>query len=123
MNTNTITCPKCKAEIPLTDAVTHGIREQLEKEFAMRQRQLLESIEAREKAITDERVAIEKAQKDLDQQVAEKLVSERKKLQAEAHEEAKQVLAVEIQDLRNQLADRQKKLNEAQSAELELRKR
>ena len=37
MNTNIITCPKCKAEIPLTDAMAQQAREQMEQEFAARQ--------------------------------------------------------------------------------------
>src|SRR5437867_2824369 len=122
MNTNTIICPKCKSEIPLTDAVTHGIREQLDKEFAARRRTLQESIEAREKAVAGERKEIEQAQKAIEQQVAVKLAAERKKLQADALEEAKGALTVEMQDLRDQLAEGQKKLTDSQNAELNLRK-
>lgn len=122
MNTNTVVCPKCKAEIPLTDAVTHGIREQLEKEFAMRQRESQASIEKREAAIAQQQKGIEQAQKAIDRQVESKLVAERQKLQAEALDQAKQGFTVEMQDLRNQLDDRQKKLAESQNAELALRK-
>jgi hypothetical protein len=122
MNTNLIVCPKCKAEIPLTDAMAQQVREQLEKEFSIRQRQLQEAIEAREKSVAEQAKAVAAAQKNVDQQVAEKLATERQKFQAEAREQAKQGLTVEMQDLRNQLADRQKKLADAQTAELELRK-
>lgn len=86
MNETTITCPKCGAEIPLTQAVTHRLREQLEADF---QRQL---------------------------------ARERKKLQADAAHAAEEKLAVELKDLRNQLAEREAKLKEAQEAELQLRK-
>ena len=54
MNTNLIVCPNCKAEIPLTDAMAHQVRDRMEKEFAARQRQLIESIEAREKTVADQ---------------------------------------------------------------------
>ena len=122
MNANTITCPKCKAEIPLTDVVTHGIREELEKEFSARQRTLQESVDARELTLAERQKQIEHDEKTVELQVAAKLAAERKTLQAEAREEAKLNLTVEMQDLRSQLADRQKKLADAQSAELELRK-
>jgi hypothetical protein len=122
MNTNLIVCPKCKAEIPLTDAMAHQVREQLEKEFGARQRQLQEAIDAREKSVAEQAKAVAAAQKNVEQQVAEKLAGERQKVQTEAREQAKQGLTVEMQDLRNQLADRQKKLADAQTAELELRK-
>lgn len=121
MNTNIITCPKCKAEIPLTDAMAHQVREQMEQEFGNRQRQLLDEIAAREKALIEQARKVAEAQKTVEQQVADKLAAERKKFQAEAREEAKQVLTVEMQDLRNQLADRQQKLVDAQNAELKLR--
>ncbi|MBE0542228.1 MAG: DUF2130 domain-containing protein [Verrucomicrobia bacterium] len=122
MNTNIITCPKCKAEIPLTDAMAHQVREQMEKEFAARQRKLVESIEVREKTVADQAKSVAEAQRTVERQVADQLADERKKLQAEAQAEAKQGLSVEMQDLRNQLEDRQNKLAESQNAELELRK-
>ena len=114
MNSNTITCPKCKAEIPLTDAVTHGIREQLEREFSARQRTLQEAIDARELALAERQKQIAQAEKTIEQQVADKLAAGRKVLQAEAREEAKRNLTVEMQDLRSQLTDRQQKLADAQ---------
>jgi len=118
MNSNIITCPNCKTEIPLTDAMAHQVREQMEKEFAVRQRQLQESVAAREKAVADQARGLEQAQQGFDRQVAERLASERKKLQAEAQEQAKQDLKVEMQDLRTQLDDRQQKLAAAQSAKI-----
>ncbi len=121
MNTSMITCPKCKTEIPLTDAMAHQVREQMESEFAARQRELLEKISAREKAVADQATLLAKAKKDIDSQVDEKLAAERKKLQVEAQARAKQDLTVEMQDLRNQLAERQQKLVDAQKTELELR--
>src|SRR5690606_38505869 len=33
MNDSTITCPKCGADLPLTEAVSHRVREQLEADF------------------------------------------------------------------------------------------
>lgn len=122
MNTSIITCPNCKTEIPLTEAMAHQVREQMEKEFAARQRKLLESIEAREKTVTEQAKLNAEAQKTVARQVADQVDAERKKLQAEAQEQARQGLKVEMQDLRNQLEDRQKKLGESQKAELELRK-
>ena len=41
---DTITCPKCSAEIPLSDAVTHSLREQFTRDFAERERQLEQGI-------------------------------------------------------------------------------
>ncbi|MCI0350668.1 MAG: DUF2130 domain-containing protein, partial [Acidobacteriales bacterium] len=80
------------------------------------------AIAAREKSVTEQAKATEEARRGIERQVADKLLSERKKLQADAQELAKQSLKVEMDDLRLQLEDRQKKLAEAQHSELALRK-
>jgi hypothetical protein len=122
MNTNLILCPKCKTEIPLTDAMARHVREQMEQEFTVRHRELQEAITLREKAVAAQAKSLEDAQKQIDEQVAAKLAGERKKLQDEAQDKAQAALKVEMQDLKTQLADRETKLKEAQDAELLLRK-
>jgi hypothetical protein len=122
MNTNLILCPNCKTQIPLTEAMAHQAREQMQKEFDDKQRQLQESIAAREKVVDEQAKANQIAQQGIERQVAAQLASERKKVMAEAQEQAKQGLKVEMIDLQNQLEDRQKKLADAQQAELALRK-
>jgi len=121
MNTSIITCPNCKTEIPLTDAMAHQVREQMEKEFVDRQRQLLDDIAARERTVANQAKELEEAKNGIEHRVAEKLIAEREKLQAKAQEQAKQGLAVEMQDLRAQLEERRKQLLKSQTAELELR--
>lgn len=122
MNPNLITCPKCKAEIPLTDAMAHQVREQLEREYAVKQRELLDAISAREQAVQTQVRAVDEARQSVERQVAQQLQAERKKLQSEAQEQARQGFKVELDDLRLQLQERQQKLTVAQNAELELRK-
>lgn len=102
--------------------MAHQVREQLEKEFAARQGQLLETIEAREKVVAEQARSVAEAHKGIERQVADQLAAERKKLQAEAQEQAKKGLKVEIQELRDQLDEGQRKLVESQKAELLLRK-
>ena len=121
MNTDTIICPNCKTEIALTDAVTHTIREDLQRQFADRQRQLQQSLNQREQNLNEQRQLVEEARQSVEQQVADKLAAERTKLLASARQMAEQQLSVEMQDLRTQLTDRNQKLQEAQGAELKLR--
>jgi hypothetical protein len=123
MNSFTIVCPNCKSQIPLSEAVTHQVHEQLEAEFAQRQGALQKSLADREKKLVKEQADIEKARLELDAQVAQRLATERSKLGAAALAEAKISLGVEMQDLRDRLAERQAQLEEAQKAELALRKR
>jgi hypothetical protein len=61
-------------------------------------------------------------QKKLDEEVSQRLERERSALEAAAAEKAKKTAAVEVGDLTSQLTETQTKLQEAQKAELTLRK-
>src|SRR5437867_4285237 len=116
MNSFILLCPNCKSEIPLNEAVAHQVQEQFEADFKRRHIELQQSVAAREKQLLEQQANLEKAQRELDTQVAEKLAAERSKLSAAALEEAKLTLGVELQEMRSLLDDRQKKLRQAQEA-------
>src|SRR5438045_1321763 len=97
MNPFTIVCPNCKSKIPLTEAVTHHVQEQLQADFQHRQALLQKSIAEREKIVAEQQAGVEKARLELDSQLAEKLAAERSKLSASALAEAKLSLGVEMQ--------------------------
>jgi hypothetical protein len=118
---DTISCPKCNAEIPLSDAVTHSLREQFTRDFDEKQRALEQAVAAKQQQLDSQRKALEQAQQELDAQVAQKLSVERKKLTDQAQQQAREALAMQMQDLQAQLSDRAKKLEEAQRNELTLR--
>lgn len=90
MEDQVITCPNCKTQIPLTEAISHQIREQLHGEFESE---------------------FKKKSKDL-----------REKLEKEATQKAEEAAALEKQDLLAQVAEKDKKLQDARKSELELRK-
>ena len=136
---DTITCPSCHAEIPLSDAVTHSLREEFNKDFAERQRKMELEAAARQKQFDAQRQQweqeavtrqknletqlrqLDQAKLDLEGQVAQRLVVERKKLAEQALKEAREGVALELQDAKSQLAERNQKLEEAQRNELALR--
>ncbi len=113
---DTIICPHCKAEIPLSDAVTHSLRESFEKTFAERHVAL-------EKEVAQRTQELEKQKRDLEAQVARRIEDERVKLKDQLKKDAAAAVTVEMQDLRTQLTEGRKKLEEAQQQELALRKR
>lgn len=118
---DTITCPNCHAEIPLSDAVTHALREEFDRDFAEKQRKLEQEIAARQKEVEAQRQKNEAARAELDREVAQRLAAEKKKLTELAVREAKENFALELQDTRTQLAERNQKLEEALRNELALR--
>ena len=48
MNDTNITCPKCGAEFPLSEAVSHRLRDQLKADFEKERGQLNEALTARQ---------------------------------------------------------------------------
>lgn len=122
MNEQTITCPKCKTEIPLTEAISHKIRGKLAAEFEAQARKKEEGFEQREKALTDREKEIETSKRSLDEQVAGKVKLEVDKIEKEAKQKAEDELAVQLKNFQRQNDEYQEKLQAAQNTELELRK-
>jgi hypothetical protein len=118
----TITCPKCRAEVPLSEAVSHRLREQLSHDLESKRVEQDAALAAREQKLANDRDALDQAAKNLDEQVRARLEAGKAKLLADARQRAQDQLAVELQDLRQQLAERKQKLEQAQAAELDLRR-
>ena len=119
----TIICPHCSKEIPLTETLSHQIRERVRKEFEADAREREDALREREKQIAGQLKEIESSKSTIAQQVAEQLNSEKIKLKEQAKAEAQTVLQVEMRDLKEQIAVKDQRLKESQDNELELRKK
>ncbi len=119
---NQITCPHCRHDFPLDQLmaaqITDKIRGELDAEYT-----------AKTQALVSERTELEAARKQLaesrqqlDKQIADTLVKERKKIEDDARVKAKQVVAVELQDRDSQISEASQRLKEFQQREIELRK-
>lgn len=93
-DTTTITCPKCGEKIPLTDALTHDLKEQLTKEMG-------ESIR---------------------QEYEKKMDSERAALRKEAEKRAREEAGAKFKDLELANAEKDQKLQEAGQREMDFMK-
>ena len=94
---DTITCPKCKYEIEVAEALSAHVRVELRKEFDAAQSKKETELEA-------------------------KWNEERQQLISQADQKAKEQVAVDMQDMQQQLPDSQAKLKASQKVELDLRK-
>jgi hypothetical protein len=92
-----ISCPNCGAEIELTEVMTQSLRREFEAKAS-----------AREKALTE--------------RMTQRIAEEKQKALADADRAAEQRTGVEMKELRETLAERDRKLRVAQEAELDLRK-
>ena len=117
-----INCPHCKQEIPLTEALSRQMRETVQREFEGTARKKEEEIQQKTQALARREQEVESARKSVDEQIALKLKVESAKLEKEAQRKAQELSAVEMKDLRNQVEEKARKLHEAQTLELDLRK-
>ncbi len=117
-----IVCPKCRTEIPLTEALAHRLREELSGEFKARHDLERRALEEREKALLEKSAALERSRRELEAQLAARLAQEKPALLTQARAQAGQEVSAELQDLRAALVEKGQKLSEAQAAELDLRK-
>jgi len=115
MNNQVIICPHCKKEIPLTEAISHQIREQLRKEFEI-------EIKKKEQELAQREEMLSQKEKSLEEEYIKKLKLEIARLEKEAKEKAEQSVAVELKDLQAEVAEKDQMLLESQNKELELRK-
>ena len=122
MPDTTITCPKCGAEIPLTEAVSHRVREQLAADFEKQRAELNTALNAREQKLAAERTTLDQRVQAIQAEVARQLDIERKKLTAEAARQAEEKLGTEMKDLQARDVEQRAKLKDAQDTELALRR-
>lgn len=115
MANQTIICPHCKKEIPLTEAISHEIREQLRKDFDLQ-------LKKRDQELLQKEQTFLQKEKGLKEEFAQKMKLEAVRFEKEAKHKAEEAIAIQLQDLQAQLAEKSHKLQRAQEAELDLRK-
>lgn len=120
---NIILCPQCGAEVPLSEAVSHPIREQLEREFETKRRQNQAALTEREQKLRESQAALEQRQRDLQMEIDQRLAAQKQSALAEAAQQAQEMVALEMKDLQARVAEQKQQLDAAQKAELDLRKR
>jgi hypothetical protein len=113
---DTIKCPNCGHVIPMSEALSHQIAERARAESRAEIDKLQSSLSRKEKELQ------ERAEK-IDATVQERVLAEAAKIEKEAREKARGSLSVEIQDLKNQLAEAATQRDVAQKAELQARTR
>ncbi len=111
-----ITCPHCGRDIHLGEAVTRGLRAKLQAEM---EAPALE----RERKLAEREAALKRAADAQEDEVRKRLEKERAELLEKARREARDGSDKQLRDLQTQIEEQRKKVNEAEDAELELRKK
>ncbi len=123
MPDQTIKCPHCSKEIPLTETLSHQIKENLRQEIEEETKEREHELSKLEKLLAEKLKQVEESKKTIEQQVEDKLKGERETLKQEAKKEAESAILVELKDMKEQLIERDKKIEKFQNNELEFRKK
>lgn len=116
MSDQTITCQKCGAEIPLTEAITQKIKGELKSE-------LEKGVKKREQELDQKEQTLAESQKGVDTEVAKRLESEKQKLWKVAQEKAEEKISTKMLDLKKENEEKEKQLGEMREEELKLREK
>ena len=123
----TIRCPKCHAEIKLTESLAAPLLEATRKDFAAQLARKDAEAADRDQALTTREAAILHDRQCLDQQIAQKLDQERPKIVLEESQKARLALDADLRQQQQALADlqavlkqRDAKLADAQNAQVDL---
>jgi hypothetical protein len=115
---NTVRCPHCRKNFELSDAVEGDIRARLVGEFEAKAEKLRDEVEEERKELAQAKEALDAQCQSIEKEVTRRLEANRKALETAAREKA----SVELESIRQELAERDEKLLEAQKNEVELRR-
>lgn len=113
-----VTCPDCGHQFEPADAYHRHVEIEVEKEMKKSREKILEQ----EKQIKQKQADLEKQKADIDFLVESQLKLKMQSVQQKASKEAQEKIGLELQDLKNQISEKQQALQQAQESELELRK-
>ena len=123
MSNETIKCPQCDYEIPVTEVLTHQIRESLKSELESDIQRREQSLAKKNEEVAAKEKRVKDSESSIDEKV-EKLLSEKtKEIEATAKKKALSDSELELKSLKEELDEKSKKLSDAQKTELELRKK
>ena len=127
MTEPTIICPQCKTEIKLTESLAAPLLEATKRDFEQRLAQKDADAAKRDAALREREALLAKSQERFEEQVADKLKLERRKIVAEEARKARLALSndldqksKEIREIQEILKQKDEKLAEAQKVQADL---
>lgn len=117
-----ISCPHCHETFDLNDGVLAHLKDSLSVDYREKERMLRSELRKKGEAIELERGKLKAREAELSEAVTRKVQEKVKELESDARRQAAEAITVEMQDLRDQLDGKAKKLAAAEENELKLRK-
>ena len=116
-----IKCPKCGESISIDAVLTHQIEEKIRSGFAVEQKEKELELEDKLTEIKKRELAVTKAQKSMDDLVAEKVATEKEEIVRSAKVQATKEKEKEFKILEEQLREKDQKISEVNAEALSLR--
>ncbi len=123
MDNQTIKCPYCDKEFPLTETISKQLREDLTKEFEEKNKKRDIDITEREKNLSVKEEEIKKSKKSLEEEIKTKVKIATDEIKKKAKQEAIKEVSVDLEELKEQVAEKDEKLEQANKTELAFRKK
>ena len=117
-----IKCPKCGAEIPLTDALTSQVEGALRSEFEAKSKEQAKELAKQKDTLLKEMKRLAEKQRLVDELVEERAREASKKISAREREKFFAEQAEATKALEQELEEKSRKVSELQKHEVELRK-
>jgi len=117
-----VICPYCKREIPLDEVLTHRLREKLQAEFQQEILKRESELKVKEQALIQKDEELKKYRVSLQADFEKKLTEMQKQMETEARKKAEEKLSLEIQDLQEQLKEKDAQVKQFKEMEMQLRK-
>jgi hypothetical protein len=119
-NNSTITCPNCKYDFPIENALSQKIEDDIKSRYLKRYNEDKLKFEAEKAQLAKEAELIKTQGENQEQILADKLRLAKTQLEQEAIKKAASEMALQMEMLNKELTDKSQKLKESQVKELEL---
>lgn len=122
MNAEIIFCPHCKKEIAITEAITHQLRAQIQKESELEVKERNEKLAERERSLAEREALLAESRNDIEIELRKQFDLEKESLTTDLKEQVAAGFRSQVLDLQNVFEETRIKLRHAEENEIKLRK-
>ena len=117
-----ISCPHCGREIALDEALSQRIRQQMQREIDAELAEKKSALQQAAMGVAREKEQLDEERKGLDAEMARRVAEERARLRKELQKDLEEQTGLELAALRDQVAEKEKRIGAFRESELKLRR-
>jgi len=122
MTNNKIECPKCAYEFELSEVLNNKIRKSLEAELFVEIKTREQKLNSQQKSLQKNIQSLENHRRDLDEQINDRVKKDLSEMKSKIEADTRVIFNSELEDLKNQLHEKDTILEDGRKQELKLRK-